>query len=126
MSTTLQPQETSARFVAGSRHYFFDLKQSEHGPYLTITESKPDHGTFQRQRLLIEAEHIEKFLDAIRAVARPEIANSYSAWSQEEDDRLRSEVAAGKGIAEIAAEHKRAKGAIRSRLKHLEIERPVA
>ena len=118
--TIQKPQQSGIRLAAGSRHYFFDLKPSEQGPYLLITESRPSNGTFERQRILVEVEYLEKFVNSLRALAQPELAKSYKPWASEEDELLRKELAEGKGIAEIAREHKRATGAIRSRIKHLE------
>jgi hypothetical protein len=47
---------------------------------------------------------------------------AYSAWSQEEDDRLAAAYAAGRTIKELADLHARTRGAIQSRINRLGLQ----
>ena len=47
---------------------------------------------------------------------------AYQSWSKKEDDQLLQEQAEGRTIREMSAIHKRTQGAIRSRLKKLELK----
>ena len=49
------------------------------------------------------------------------ITGAYEPWTDEEDGRLADEVARGIGLAEIAGEHARSMGAIKSRIKALNL-----
>jgi len=57
----------SKRIIAGSRTYFFDVKETGDGvKYLTITESrKMDDGEFRRERIFIFEEYIDLFIQGL-------------------------------------------------------------
>lgn len=50
-------------------------------------------------------------------------ANAGELWTVEEDNQLRSEVQSGMPVGKIAAAHARSRGAIRSRMVLLELEK---
>ncbi|MDE0200410.1 MAG: DNA helicase RecQ [Caldilineaceae bacterium] len=56
---------------------------------------------------------------------RREHPKAYKKWSLEDDDRLKEMYAAGHEVAEMAKHFERNEGAIRSRLKKLELNRDV-
>jgi len=62
---------------------------------------------------------ISEALRIIRALAGYLPEHAGNPWRGEEEARLVSEFDSGLSIAEIAENHKRTKGAIRSRLKKL-------
>ena len=127
----IKPQTgAAARLNAGTRSYFFDLKRSGQGAYITITESKPVNGVYERQRILIDRQHFSDFLATLDRFAASVFPNgaavgerSYEGWTRAEDDLLRPGFRAKRGIAEMARIHERGPGAIRSRLKHLGLEK---
>lgn len=52
----------SERVAAGSRTYFFDVKESAEGVrYMVISESKPKDAGFEHHRVMVFEEHLEKF-----------------------------------------------------------------
>ena len=57
----------SKRIIAGSRTYFFDVKETGDGiKYLIITESrKMDDGEFRRERIFIFEECIDLFIKGL-------------------------------------------------------------
>ena len=57
---------------------------------------------------------------------RREHSSAYEKWSPEDDERLKEMYAAGHGIAELAKHFERNEGAIRSRLRKLELDRGAA
>ena len=56
---------------------------------------------------------------------RQEHPRAYDKWSPEDDERLKEMYAAGHSVAELAKHFERNNGAIRSRLKKLELDRGV-
>lgn len=61
----------SQRVAAGKRHYFFDVKENQRGQrYLIITESQQTEGGYNRQRVMINAEHLDAFLDGLKDAVR--------------------------------------------------------
>ena len=62
---------------------------------------------------------ISEALKIIRALAGYLPERAGSPWRDDEESRLLSEFDSGLSIAEIAENHKRTEGAIRSRLKKL-------
>jgi hypothetical protein len=59
-----------------------------------------------------------------QTVREKRVANAGNAWTPEEDERLLKAFDAGIGVKELAAQHGRTTGAIKSRLvKHERIER---
>lgn len=125
----------SEHVAAGSRTYFFDVKESADGTkYVVISESRHDGKKSEHQRVLVFEEHFEAFRDAFQKaaefVAAPKKAyavdsirrthpRAYEPWSAEEDQRLRTQYEEGIDIPELARVFLRQQGAIRSRLKRL-------
>lgn len=60
------------RVSAGSRTFFFDVRSSASGLYLSVTEAKLKDEEWTRSRILIPSEHAKAFYgglcDAIRAM----------------------------------------------------------
>ena|SRR5688500_13987048 len=121
--SNVETQQQAVRVSAGSRHYFLDLKQSQHGLYLTITESKHANGAFERQRILVEGEHVQGFMEALEKLVEDASLKSYRRWTKKEDELLEAAVHAHRGIAEIARVHEREPNAIRSRIRQLGLAR---
>ena len=122
----------SAAVPAKWHSIYVDVIKNDRGRWLQITETRPKG---QRQSVLIDGDRCEDFerelLKAVSVVgARTDIAHSASAvrarayepWTSEEDQVLRFLFRSGAGLAQIAAALQRDRGAIRSRLKHLEVE----
>jgi hypothetical protein len=126
----------SANVAAGSRMYFFDVKESVNGDrYLTISESRKDgEGGFEHNRVMVYEEHIEQFLTGAKQAIqfmtggkkaysveriRRQHPKAYARWTEEEDRSLRGAWEQGKAIGELAEEFGRQPGAIRSRLRKL-------
>ena len=128
----------SEKVPAGSRTFFFDVKQSADGTkYLVISESrqtKEKH--YEHKRVMVFEEHIEMFFNGfVKAVnfmehpnkpvaddvqtIHPKYPHAYAKWSAEEDARLRSEYSLGRKMSELADSFQRQPGAISSRLKKL-------
>ena len=120
----------SRKVVDGSRTHFVEVKRNEHGSYLALTELD---GRGDRRRLIVSAERAPAYLrelqDAVseleREADRPLEGRAYQPWSKDEDGRLRYEADAGLTVNQMANLHDRNRGAINSRLKKLEIERPT-
>ena len=58
---------------AGSRTYFFDLKETQEGkPYLVITESrfKGEGQERERSSIMLFPDHAQDFLEAVQAMVR--------------------------------------------------------
>lgn len=121
------------KVTAGSRTYFFDVKESKDGTkYVVISESRrtePDHS---HSRVMVFEEHLEAFNAAyektvhflrVRSKAysvddiRRKHPNAYQKWTPDEDKRLKEEFNAN--ISKLARLFQRQEGAIRSRLTKL-------
>ena len=126
----------SISVAAGSRTYFFDVKESVNGnKYLKISESRRDpEGEFEHSRVMVYEEHIEQFLDGVKQAVhfmtegeqaysveriRRQYPNAYARWNDEQDRFLREAYGQGQTIAELAAQLGRQPGAIESRLRKL-------
>jgi len=124
--------------AAGSRTYFFDVKESVNGSrYLKISESRKDpEGEFEHSRVMVYEEHVEQFLDGVsqavqfitergRAYSveriRRQYPNAYARWTEADDDFLREAFGQGKAISELAEQFGRQPGAIKSRLRRLDL-----
>jgi hypothetical protein len=62
-------QNESRTVKAGSKTYFFDLKETKEGqPYLTITESRFKGEGQERERasIVVFSDHAQDFLEAAR------------------------------------------------------------
>jgi hypothetical protein len=96
-----RPELFSISMAAGSRTYFFDVKESVNGnKYLKISESRRDpEGEFEHSRVMVYEEHIEQFLEglkqAVQLMTQEEKAYSverirlqhpkaYARWTEEE------------------------------------------
>lgn len=82
---------------AGKRTYFFDVKATRHGDYyLTVTESKKrfsDDGrfTFEKHKIFVYREDIEKFTDALRDTfdfiqSQPAPENNYQNYQNNRNE----------------------------------------
>lgn len=119
------------KLVAKWHTFYFDAKVDDRGTWLRITETRPNG---HRQSILIEASYAGDFQrELLKAVSEiggePEQAHSagavrprgYAEWSDREDEALRFLYKLGNSIGEIGQVLHRERGAIRSRLGHLEI-----
>src|SRR5262245_15364675 len=120
----------SEKIAAGSRTYFFDVKESDQGVrYLVISESRQTGSTAEHHRVVVFEEHLEKFSEildqAVWLMARKDKSKSYSLdeisrkyprdyekWTSEEDERLTSRYQAGLDLLELAAIFQRQPSAI--------------
>lgn len=129
----------STKFQVGSRTYFLDGKITKDGdPYLKITESKRTGETdFERHQIIVFEEGIDKFVEKITELGnkikidtksytfdeiRKTHRKAYEPWTDEEDNRLELLYCEGKSIIELTEYFGRNNGAIRSRIKKLELE----
>jgi hypothetical protein len=133
----------SEKIAAGSRTYFFDVKESDQGVrYLVISESRQTGSASEHYRVVVFEEHLEKFSEifdqAVWVMARTDkpatfsldevrrkYPRAYEKWTAEEDERLTSRYQAGLDIVELAAIFQRQPSAIESRLTKLGL-RPQA
>ena len=126
----------SEKLCAGSRTYFFDMKESVDGTkYLTIRESRKGSGeSYEGSWIMVFEEDLSGFCNSVRRSVefaigaqktsyveemRRKHPKAYSNWTAEEDATLTSEHAQGKTIDQLAREFQRQPGAIRSRLRKL-------
>ena len=96
---------------AGTRIYYFDVKQSRNGDrYIAITESKKiNEGTpenprfvFQKHKLFLYKEDYEKFMDALNRTL--DVAKGNVSVEQALQDKAEREEAEAPLQAEVAAE----------------------
>lgn len=121
---------STRKVVDGSRTHFIEVKRNEHGLFLALTEldSQGD-----RRRIIVSpnraAEYLRELQDAVSELEgeadRPLEGRAYQPWTDEEDERLRLEVGAELTVVQMAKLHERNTGAINSRLKKLDIDRPT-
>lgn len=122
---------------AGSRIYFFDIKESQDGSkYLVISESQKTGSGFERGRIMIFEENFETFqqgfgkamnflgLEKITKAhdvneIRKEHPRAYEKWDPEEEEALGVKYREGLSVSELAIIFQRQPGAIRSRLVKL-------
>ena len=128
----------SEKVSAGSRTYFFDVKESVDGvKYLVITESKEAvKKTRKRNRVMIFQDNMsvfnEGFIKAIEFMfgkneskaysiqeIRQNYPKAYERWTENGDIHLKNEYTRGKTINELANIFQRKPSAIRSRLQKL-------
>ena len=68
MSAESRKELFTRRVSAGSRTYFFDVKQSAEGAkYLLISESRDVKGKWEHDRVMVFEEHLQPFLAALEA-----------------------------------------------------------
>ena len=129
------------KITKGNRTYFFDVKRAENGGlFLSISESKRTEAGFQKYNIVIFEEDIEdvkrvfnrvvKKLGALSAggeekghldTIRADYPQAYLPWSAEDDEKLEVLYCEGKTVKELVAIFERQPGAIRSRIKKLEL-----
>ncbi len=129
----------SQKVAAGSRTYFFDVKQTKDGMhYLVITESRRKDDSYEHEKVMISEENFQACAAALDAAfsfvgvrpsmvpksshlmeIRRQFPRAYEKWSAAEDDILRKLFGQGKSVEEIAADLQHQPGAIHSRLAKL-------
>lgn len=128
----------SEKITAGSRTYFFDVKESREGAkYLVISESKRGgKEDYEHNRIMIFQEHIPVFAKGLKNALkfirksgktkaygveeiRQKYPKAYAKWTEDEDNFLRNEYLRGQTIDELASTFQRQPSAIRSRLRKL-------
>jgi len=126
----------STNVAAGSRTYFFDVKESVNGDkYLTISESRKDsEGGFEHSRVMVYQEYIERFVDGVNQAIgfmtgaekaysveriRQQYPKAYARWTEEEDRFLTEAWKQNMAIDELAGQFGRRPGAVQSRLRKL-------
>lgn len=123
------------KVAAGSRTYFFDVKESRDGTkYLVVSESRQIHAKRRHNRVMIFQEHLQAFGESFRRAVeflgrkikkysldeiRRKYPRAYERWTSDEDQRLRQKFNEGSPIADLAKIFQRRKSAIRSRLGKL-------
>lgn len=129
----------STNFKAGRRTYFFDIKKTQDGEkYIKISESKKtDEDGFDRYRIMVFNEDIDKFERAItetlQKMKEPDKAyevetirqthrQAYAPWTPQDDNRLEVLYCERKTIQQLTEIFGRNDGAIRSRIKKLELK----
>jgi len=131
----------SEKVSAGSRAYFFDVKQSKEGTrYVVISESRQLDGDYEHHRVMIFEESLDAFCTgfekATALLGRKSKSKSYSLdeirqkhpkayekWTPNEDIALKEKHSEGMSIPDIASFFQRQPSAIISRLAKLGIER---
>ena len=128
----------STKFQAGNRTYFLDVKTTKDSDrYLKIAESKrTGESEFERHQIIVFDEGIDKLAEKITEVAekmrneeksysvdekRKTHRNAYQPWTDEDDSRLELLFCEGKSVTELSKLFERNSGAIRSRIKKLEL-----
>ena len=129
----------STSFTAGRRTYFFDIKKTKDGDkYIKISESKrTDKDDFDRYRIMVFNEDVDKFETAIKEtlekMKEPDKAydvekirqthrQAYAPWTEQDDNRLEVLYCERKTVKELTEIFGRNDGAIRSRIKKLELK----
>ena len=128
------------KVTAGSRTYFFDVKQSKDGTkYLVISESRRKGSSHQHNRVMIFEEHLEEFSQGFDKalqflgikrkansvdVVRQKYPKAYEKWTLEEDERLKRSFTAGVSVKDMAIFFQRQPSAVRSRLSKLGMSSP--
>jgi len=125
------------KVVAGSRTYFFDVKESKDGTkYLVISESRRTDSSHDHSGVMIFQEHLEVFAEGFQRalqfldvktkgynldVIRRAYPKAYERWTSEEDEQLKTKYLEGIGVGELATLFQRQPSAIRSRLAKLRL-----
>jgi len=142
MEDNIPTELFSIRANAGSRTYFFDVKESQDGTrYLVVSESRQNKvGVYEHHRVMVFEEHIEEFQLAmtqaianLRKLREPSKAYSldevrkvhpkaYEKWTPEDDRHLWALHRSGCSIKELSTEFDRKSGAIESRLRKLAMQ----
>lgn len=137
-------QYFSLKLAKGKRTYFFDIKESTAGDlYLKISESKKAEQGFERYHLMVFEEDLDQFADTFQKALRklyeckgsrsvlsnsadaslnPPLTKSYDPWTSTDDDKLESLYCEGLKTDELTRIFKRSAGAVKSRIKKLQLE----
>jgi len=128
----------SEKIAAGSRTYFFDVKESREGAkYLVISESRRGgKEDYEHSRIMIFQEHIPVFAKGLKNALkfirksgktkaygveeiRQKYPKAYAKWIEGENNALRDKYLKGMRVDELARVFQRQPSAIRSRLRKL-------
>jgi len=126
-------QELFSKSIEAKWHtVYLDVLQNDKGRWLQIAETRPNG---QRHAVVLEEERWPELLSELRnavsivgapvdseASAKPERARAYAPWSSTEDTVIKFLFQIGSGIAGMASVLQRERSALRSRLRHLELE----
>lgn len=123
------------KVVAGSRTYFFDVKEAKDGTrYLVISESRQGSSSYDHSRVMVFEEHLEAFANGFQKTlqflgvktkaykvdnVRQTYPKAYERWSPDEDEQLKVKYQEGVSVSELATYFQRQPSAIRSRLAKL-------
>lgn len=135
MSNEEKKELFTEKVVAGSRTYFFVVKEAKDGTrYLVIRESRPAGSRYKHSRLKVFEEHLKAFAESFQKtlhflgvnmkaykvdVARQTYPKAYKRWIPDEDEQLKVKYQEGVSISKLATYFQRQPSAIRSRLKKL-------
>lgn len=138
-------ENCSISFQSGNRTYFLDAEKTDDGDrYLILSEIRKITETdSSRQEIILLEDSIEKFADALNKVVagmkqsvggmkqsgkaysvdekRKVNPQAYTPWTVEDDTQLELLYRDGKTITELSEIFGRNNGAIRSRIKKLEL-----
>lgn len=134
------------RLKKGNRTYYFDIKESENGAYyIKVSESKQIGNEIEKYRILVFEEDIEDFEKSISRLItqlkkfkspetefnektynveeiRTKHKRAYLPWSVEDDEKLELLYCEGQTVKQLSQIFERKEGAIRSRIKKLELK----
>ena len=138
---TPKPELFTESVPAGKRTYHVNVKVSREGvKYLNVVESKrKEDGSYERNSVIVFEEHLKDLLASLKKALvhfnytpKPEKShmeelkekfyNAYQPWTQEEDDKLELLFCEKKTVKELSETFQRNEGAIRSRIKKLELK----
>jgi hypothetical protein len=127
------------KVTAGSRTYFFDVKESKDGTkYLVISESQQPSSGREHHRVMVFEENLEVFNEGFQKAVqflgikskaysveqmRQKHPKTYERWTVDEDECLKAKHHEGATVSELAAFFQRQDSAIRSRLAKLGLTR---
>lgn len=130
MSTEEKKELFTYKVVAGSRTYFFDVKEAkDRTMYMVISESRQAGPSYDHNRVMIFQEHMEVFTEGFQKALqflgmktkaynlddiRRLYPKAYERWTPDEDKRLKTKYHEGVGIDELATYFQRQPTAIRS------------
>lgn len=123
------------KVVAGSRTYFFDVKEAKDGTkYLVISESRQESSHYNHSRVMVFEEHLEAFATGFQKTlqflgvkikaykvndVRQMYPKAYERWSPDEDEQLKVKYQEGVSVSELTTYFQRQPSAIHSRLAKL-------
>lgn len=117
----------SLSFTSENKTYFFDIKKSSNNKfYWNLTESKKTNEGFERHNILVFEENFKEFKNKILELYQESemfnFSNAYEKWTVEDDEKLEILFCEGKTVKELTEIFQRKPGAIRSRIKKLELK----